>query len=107
MKKSKGIYRLFTSTWWHENLDNYNPTNKREELIVFNNMIRDTNFDKKIKPIPAELFMRGRKLNISYVFITFVFISYFKSAKDIKLNTTYHVAMKIPNKKNSKFKDFK
>ena len=43
----------------------------------------------------AELFIRGRKLNISLVFVT---QSYFKAPKDVRLNSTHFFIMKIPNK---------
>ena len=46
--------------------------------------------------IVTELFIRGRKLNISLVFIT---QSYFKVPKDVRLNTTHFFIMKIPNKR--------
>ena len=41
------------------------------------------------------MFIRGRKLNISLVFIT---QSYFKFPKDVRLNSTHFLIMKIPNK---------
>ena len=44
----------------------------------------------------TELFIRGKKLNISLVFIT---QSYFKVPKDVRLNTTYFFVAKIPNKR--------
>ena len=44
----------------------------------------------------TELFIRGRKLNISLVFIT---QSYFKVPKDVRLNTTHFFIAKIPNKR--------
>ena len=44
----------------------------------------------------TELFIRGRKLNISIVFIT---RSYFKVPNDVKLNLTHFFAMTIPNKR--------
>ena len=40
--------------------------------------------NKKINSIVTELFIRGRELNISHVFIT---QSYFAKPKDIRLNT--------------------
>ena len=52
----------------YENLKDYNPIKKRRVLIVFDNMI--WNIIKKISPIVTELFLRGRKLNISLVFIS-------------------------------------
>ena len=48
----------------YENLEDYNAKKKRKVLIVFDDMIADMEVDKKLKPIVAELFMRGRKLNI-------------------------------------------
>ena len=44
----------------------------------------------------TELFIRGRKLNISLVFIT---QSYFKVPKDVRLNTTNYFIAKIPNRR--------
>ena len=41
------------------------------------------------------MFITGRKLNISVVFIT---QSYFKVPKDVRLNSTHFAIMKIPNK---------
>ena len=51
---------------------------------------------KKINPIVTELFIKGRKLNISLVFIT---KSYFSVSKNIRLNTTYYIIIKIPSKR--------
>ena len=52
--------------------------------------------DKKLNPLITELFIRGRKLNISIFFIT---QSYFKVPKDVRLNSTHFIIMKIPNKR--------
>ena len=52
--------------------------------------------NKKLNSIVTELFIRGRKLNISLVFIT---QSYFKVPKDVRLNTTHFLISKIPNKR--------
>ena len=41
----------------YENLEDYNPSKKRKALIVFDDMIADTEVNKKLKPIVAELFM--------------------------------------------------
>ena len=51
---------------------------------------------KNLNSILTELFIRGRKLNISIVFIT---QSYFKVPKDVRLNTTHFFIAKIPNKR--------
>ena len=52
--------------------------------------------NKKLDSIVIELFIRGRKLNISLVFIT---ESYFKVPKDVRLNTTHFFIAKFSNKK--------
>ena len=59
-------------------------------------MIADPKSNKKVSSIVTELFLRGRKLNISLVFIS---QSYFKVPKTIRLNATYYFIMKIPNKR--------
>ena len=66
-------------------------------LIVFEDMIADMINNKKLNSIVTELFIRGRKLNISLVFIT---QSYFKVPKDVRLNTTLFLIMKIQIKEN-------
>ena len=53
----------------YEHIEEYNPNKKRRILIVFDDMITDTLSNKKLNPILLELFSRGRKLNISLVFI--------------------------------------
>ena len=63
---------------------------------LFDDMIADMINNKKLNSIVAELLIRGRKLNISLVFIT---QSYFKVSKDVSLNTTHFFIMKIPNKR--------
>ena len=50
--------------------------------------------NKKLNSIVTELFIRGRKLNISLIFIT---QSYLKVPKDVRLNTTHFFIAKIPN----------
>ena len=52
--------------------------------------------NKNLNPIVTELLIKGRKLNISIVFIT---QSYFKVPKEVRLNTTHFFIMKIPNKR--------
>ena len=59
-------------------------------------MIADMIHNKKLNSIVTELFIRGRKLNISLVFIT---QSYFKVPKDVRLNTSNFFIAKIPNKR--------
>ena len=43
---------------------------KRKLLIVFDDMIADMINNKELNPLVTELFIRGRKLNISIVVIT-------------------------------------
>ena len=76
--------------------EDYNQDKKRKVLIVFDDMIADMINNKKLNPIVTELFIRGRKINISTVFIT---QSYFKVPKDVRLNSTHFFIMKIPNKR--------
>ena len=63
---------------------------------MFDDMIADMESNKKLSPKVTELFLRGRKLNISLVFIS---QSYFKVPKTIRLNATHYFIMKIPNKR--------
>ena len=51
-------------------MEEYNTNKKRKILIVFDEMIADMLGNKKPNPIVTELFIRGRKLNISLAFIT-------------------------------------
>ena len=77
-------------------LEDYNPTKKRKVLIVFDDMIADTEANKKLNPIVNELFLRGRKLNILLVFIP---QSYFKMPKTIILNATHYFIIKLPSQR--------
>ena len=52
--------------------------------------------NKKLNPIVTEIFIRGRKLNISLVFITEF---YFPVSKNVRLNSTHYFIMKILNKR--------
>ena len=49
----------------YKNIDEYNPGKKGKILIVFDDMITDMIHNKKLNSIMTELFIRGRKLNIS------------------------------------------
>ena len=55
--------------------------------------------NKKLNPIVTEIFIKGRKLNISLVSIT---QSYFAVSKGVRLNSTQYLIMKIPNKQELK-----
>ena len=80
----------------YENIDDCNPSRKRKILIVFDDMIADIMTNKKFQAIIKELFIRCRKLNISLVFIT---QSYFSVPKDVRLNSTHYLIMKINNRR--------
>ena len=77
----------------YKNIEDYNPMKERKMLIVFNDMIADMINNNKLNPIVTELFIRGRKLNIS------ITQSHFKVPKDVRLNSTHFFIMKIPNKR--------
>ena len=70
--------------------------NKTQVLIVFGDVIADMLSNKKLNPTVIELLIRGRKLNISLVFIAQYF---FSVPKNIRLNSTQYFIMKIPNKR--------
>ena len=59
-------------------------------------MIADMIHNKNLNLIVTELIIRGRKRNISLVFIT---QSYFKVPKDVRLNASHFFIAKIPNKR--------
>ena len=80
----------------HKNIEEYNTVKECKIIILFDDMIADMINNKKLNSIVTELFIRGRKLNISLVFIT---QSYFKVPKDVRLNSTHFFIMKIPNKR--------
>ena len=79
----------------YKNIEEYNPNKKRKVLIVFDDMIADMLINKKLNPIVNELFITGRKFNISLVFVT---QSYFAFPKNIRLNSTHYFVMKCPSK---------
>ena len=60
-------------------------------------MIVDIMTNKKFQAIIKELFIRCRKLNIYLVF--FITQSYFSVPKDVRLNSTHYLIMKINNKR--------
>ena len=80
----------------YENINLYNLNRKRKVLIVFDDMIADIMTHQKFQSIIKELFIRSRKINISLVFIT---QSFFSVPKDVRLNSTHYLIMKINNKR--------
>ena len=81
----------------YKNIDEYNIDKERKILIVFDDMIADIIKNKKLNSIVTELFIGGRKISISLVFIT---QSYFKVPKDVRLNTTHFLFQKFQIKEN-------
>ena len=69
---------------------------KGKILMVFDDMIADIMTNKEFQAIIKELFIRCRKVNISLLFIT---QSYFSVPKDVKLNSTHYLIMKISKRK--------
>ena len=88
---------------WSNNMDDIYKKNWivqyankiRKILIVFDDINADTISNKKLNPIVTELFIRGRKLNISLVFIK---QSYFGVLQNIRRNSTHFFIMNIRNK---------
>ena len=54
----------------YKNIEEYDPSKDRNILIDFDDMTTDMLSNKNLNPIVTELFIKGRKLNISIVFIT-------------------------------------
>ena len=80
-----------------KNIEKYNPSKKCKVLIVFDDKIADMLSNKKLNSIVTKLFIRGRKLNISLVFIT---QSYFAVSKNIRVNSTHFLLWKFQANKN-------
>ena len=55
----------------YKNIEEYNPNKKRKIFVAFDDMVADMLNNKKLNPIVTELFIRGRKLNISLYTILF------------------------------------
>ena len=87
---SNGMHNVY------KNINDYNPDKENNMLIVFDDMIAHIIRNKKLNSIVTEMFIRGRTLNISFVFII---QSYFKVLSDVTLNTTHFFITKILNKK--------
>ena len=64
------ILKLNDMQYVYKNIDEYNINKERKILIVFDDMIANMINNKNLNSIVMELFIRGRTLNISLVFIT-------------------------------------
>ena len=65
------------------------------ENVMSDDMIADMISNKGLSPIVTELLIRGRKLNVSSVFIK---QSYLQVPKDLRLIFTHFFIVKIQNK---------
>ena len=79
----------------YENLENDNAKRKRRVLTVFDDMIADMGTNGKLSLIVTELFLRGKKSNISLEFLS---KSYFKVRKTVRLNGTHFLSWKLRTK---------
>ena len=79
----------------YENIHDYNSSRRRKISIIFYDIIADIMGNKKFQAIIKELFIRCRILNNSLVFIA---QSYFSVTKDVRLNWTHYLIMKINDK---------
>ena len=81
----------------YNNIDNYSLRRKRKILIVFYYMIADIMTNKRFQAIIIkELFIRCWKLNI---YLVFIIQSCFSVPKEVKLNSTHYLIMKLHNKR--------
>ena len=81
----------------YNNVNDYNPNKKRKIFIVFDDVIADIMTNKKFQAIIKELFIRCSKLNTTFAFIT---QSYFTVPKELRLNSTHYLIMRIHNKRD-------
>ena len=75
----------------------YNSSRKRKVLIVFDDMIAKIMSNKRFQAVVNEFFIRCRKFNISFVFISQFD---FSISKDVRLNSTRYLIMKINSKRD-------
>ena len=80
----------------YKNINYYSLDKENKIWIVFDDMIADMINNKTLNSIVTELLIRGRNLNIFFVFIT---QSYCKVPKDVRFNTTHFFIAKNPNRR--------
>ena len=83
----------------YKNTEAYNPRKNWKTIIVFDDTIVDMLSDKKLNPIVTTLFIRGRKLNISFLFITQFYLNL---PKNIRLSSMDYSIMKLQTNESSK-----
>ena len=81
----------------YSNINDFNPNRNRKNLTVFDDIIADIMANKTFQSIIKELFIRCRKLNISPLFVT---KSYFSVPKEVRLNSSQYLIMKINNRRD-------
>ena len=81
----------------YKNIDEYNLDKGNKILIVSDDMFADMIHNKTLNSKVTELFLRSRKLNIYFGFIT---QSYFKVPKDVRLKLATFVWQKSLIKEN-------
>ena len=74
----------------YKNIEECNPNKKSTILILFDDAIANLPSNKNLNAIVTEFFIRGRKLNISLVYITQF---YFVVSKNVRLNSTHYFIM--------------
>ena len=79
----------------YKSIEEYHWNKKSNLLIIFDDMIADMLSNKKLNPVATDLFIRGRKLKISFIFITQF---YYAVSKNIRVNSTHYCIIKILNK---------
>ena len=80
----------------YRNVNYYNPDKENKILIVLDDMIADMIQNKKLNSLVTELFITGRKLNVSLVVISKL---YFKVPKYVRLNTIHFFITNILSKR--------
>ena len=81
----------------YDDINDYNKKIKRKVLIVFDDMISHVMSSKKGQQLLNELFIRCKKLNISFCFLTQSF--YHSVPKDVRLNCTHYIIFELNNKR--------
>ena len=78
----------------YDNIEDYNNKRKRKFLIVFDDMVSHVMSNKKAQQVLKDLFIGGKKLNIS---LEFLIQSCFSVPKDVRLNCTHYFIFKLNN----------
>ena len=54
----------------YKNIADYNPNRKSKIIMVLDDMITDMINNNKLNPVVTVIFIKGRKMNVSSIFIT-------------------------------------